>query len=416
MIPIDREISVDLIQSASVIAWTTDILREREGFHKQKIAYISYRCAQQMGWEAESCQKAFIIGLIHDCGFSLQSEGGLLLPKMRLNLEQNDLKRGYLMLKGCPPFAQLAEPVLYQKTDWKLLREIRTISCHNKQMAALIHLASFIERKVNLEPLDKYQNVTKSVKDRLIQQVVSYSGTKFHPQHAESIRSLFESDGFWFSMESHFIEELSNTSFGGQGSHQLVGASAAISVAELLLEIIAGKSDFTYIHSVKVAKLALYLGRKMGYSEENTQMLYLAGLLHDIGKIRTPEYVLHKPSKLDDEEFTCIKRHALDSRFLLGKIFQHRNLANWAANHHERLDGSGYPLGLTAKSLDEPSRLIAVVDVFQALTQNRPYRSGMPLPQVLEILKQSVSHKQLDSNVFSYLSRYADECFSISTA
>ena len=119
---------------------------------------------------------------------------------------------------------------------------------------------------------------------------------------------------------------------------------------------------------------------------------------------------------MDDEEFTCIKRQATDSHDLLGKIFRHRDLADWAANHHERLDGSGYPLGLTAKYLDEPSRIIAVVDVFQALTQHRPYRGGMSLPQVLEILKQSVYHKQLDGNVFSHLLQYADECFSISTA
>lgn len=416
MLQTEREISVDLIQAAFVIASTTDILREKEKSHKQKVAYISYCCAQKMGWEAQLCQQAFVVGLIHDCGFSLKGKQEFLLAQNRSDLEQNDLMRGYLMLRECSPFAQLAEPVLYQKTDWKFLQKITTTSIYNKHMAALIHLATFIEKRITLEALDQYQNIKKSVKDRLIQQVLSYSGTKFHPQHTESIKSLFHSDGFWFSMESHFIEELSNTFSCEQWSHQLSGVSAAISVAELLLEIIAGKSDFTYTHSIKVAKLALYLGSKMGYSEENAQMLYLAGMIHDIGKIKTPEYVLHKPSKLDDEEFTCIKRHATDSHYLLGKMFRHRYLANWAANHHERLDGSGYPLGLTAKYLDEPSRIIAVVDVFQALTQHRPYRSGMSLPQVLEILKQSVYHKQLDGNVFSHLLQYADECFSISTA
>ena len=154
-----------------------------------------------MGWDAQSCQQAFVVGLIHDCGFFLKGKQEFLLAQTRSDLEQHDLIRGYLMLRECPPFAQLAEPVLYQKTDWKFLQKITQTSIYNKHMAALIHLATFIEKRITLEALDQYQNIKKSVKDRLIQKVLSYSGTKFHPQHTESIKSLFHSDGFWFSMD-----------------------------------------------------------------------------------------------------------------------------------------------------------------------------------------------------------------------
>jgi HD-GYP domain-containing protein (c-di-GMP phosphodiesterase class II) len=96
-------------------------------------------------------------------------------------------------------------------------------------------------------------------------------------------------------------------------------------------------------------------------------------------------------------------------------MFKDSLVIDWAANHHERLDGSGYPLGLTAKQLDGPSRLVAVTDVFQALTQSRPYRAGLSLEKSLSILEELVDDGKLDRQVFECISANREVCYRIST-
>ena len=160
------------------------------------------------------------------------------------------------------------------------------------------------------------------------------------------------------------------------------------------------KSSFTFKHSLKVGQLSEYLAKQLGYSYTTQRKLYLAGLVHDIGKLQTPSDILHKPDLLTDEEYCCIKRHATDTRFALQELFSSPQICECASNHHERLDGSGYPMSKTAEELDQPSRIVVVVDVFQALTQSCQYRKGMTLEESMEILTEHVENHKLDREVF----------------
>ncbi|MEZ9417986.1 HD-GYP domain-containing protein, partial [Vibrio sp. 10N.286.49.E1] len=179
--------------------------------------------------------------------------------------------------------------------------------------------------------------------------------------------------------------------------------------------VVDTKSSFTFKHSLKVGQLSEYLAKQLGYSYTTQRKLYLAGLVHDIGKLQTPNDILHKPDLLTEEEYCCIKRHATDTRFALQELFSSPQVCQWASNHHERLDGSGYPMGKTAEDLDQPSRIVAVVDVFQALSQSRPYRAGMTLEQTLAILTDHVDNYKLDREVFECLKKHAQYCFELST-
>ena len=195
-----------------------------------------------------------------------------------------------------------------------------------------------------------------------------------------------------------------------------MGLENSISVAELFAEIVDTKSPFTCQHSRKVARLSAFIGKKLGFSAKAQRMLYLAGLVHDIGKLKTPSVVLHKPTDLTKQEYACIKRHATDTRHTLMNIFQSSQIVEWAANHHERLDGSGYPLGKSANDIDLPSRIIAIGDVFQALTQSRPYRQGLTINEALQIIRALVEDGKLDQLVFDCLQENSQECYFISTA
>ncbi len=193
-----------------------------------------------------------------------------------------------------------------------------------------------------------------------------------------------------------------------------IGLDETIDIAELFAKVVDAKSTFTFQHSLKVAQLSKYLAKQLAYSPKMQKMLYLAGLVHDIGKLCTPDVVLHKPGKLTAEEYTCIKRHATDTRFILQGIITSPLINEWASNHHERLDGSGYPLGKIAQELDRPSRIVALSDVFQALTQSRPYREDITLQQALQIVGEMVDANQLDREIFDCLTQHADYCYQLS--
>ena len=115
--------------------------------------------------------------------------------------------------------------------------------------------------------------------------------------------------------------------------------------------------------------------------------LKLAGLLHDIGKLGVSNRILEKPGRLDDAERREIELHPLHTWEILSRVEAFAAFARTAAVHHEKLDGSGYPWGLTAPELDSPSRVLAVADIYEALTADRPYRAGMTVERALSILR-----------------------------
>lgn len=125
----------------------------------------------------------------------------------------------------------------------------------------------------------------------------------------------------------------------------------------------------------------------MGFDEETAQKMYLAGALHDIGKVAVGNEILEKPGRLTDEEFAVMKHHAAYTYQILSDIEDFNELRDWAAFHHERLDGTGYPFRKTAPELNTQERIMACVDIYQALTESRPYKPGMSHEKACAILQ-----------------------------
>jgi len=135
--------------------------------------------------------------------------------------------------------------------------------------------------------------------------------------------------------------------------------------------------EYTYMHSVSVCALMVSLGRQLGLDEATCRDAGMAGLLHDVGKAAVPQEIINKPAKLTDEEFTIIKSHPVKGHemLLLGGIDNERVL-DVCRHHHERMDGTGYPDKLTAENISLIARMSAVCDVYDAVTSDRPYKSG----------------------------------------
>ncbi len=145
--------------------------------------------------------------------------------------------------------------------------------------------------------------------------------------------------------------------------------------------------DPTYAHCLNVALICFVFGRWLGMPKEDLDTLTLAGLLHDIGKIRMPEKLISKPTRLTDEEFNILKTHAYEGFNILKNSDVNEHVKNAALMHHERCDGSGYPLGLTTERIDRFARIVSIADVYDAMTSARCYRGPLCPFQVINIFE-----------------------------
>ncbi|MFH1227112.1 MAG: HD domain-containing phosphohydrolase [Planctomycetota bacterium] len=164
------------------------------------------------------------------------------------------------------------------------------------------------------------------------------------------------------------------------------------SLLKTMAATIDAKDPTTAGHSERVARYALNMGQALGFNDTELRALDYAATLHDVGKISVPDAVLLKPGKLTPEEFIQMKHHASKTKEILDNIFfsrEIREIPHIASTHHEKLDGTGYPLGLRAEQISKAARILAIADVYDALVaQDRPYKKAMTHEQALVILEE----------------------------
>lgn len=225
----------------------------------------------------------------------------------------------------------------------------------------------------------------------------------FNPVWMEAFESLTDDPSFWELLAT--ADKKSVCESVAAEHNPTLEASELRSLSRLFAQIIDFRSRFTSTHSMGVAATAMALGRELGMDETDLARLELSGELHDIGKLGVPSEILLKPACLTGEEMCVMRNHAEFSRSVLSGVPGFETVADWASNHHERLDGQGYPYGLKADVLDLGSRVMAIADVFTALAEDRPYRAGMNLPQALRIIEDMVQGGALDPDVAQAFSR-----------
>jgi HD-GYP domain-containing protein (c-di-GMP phosphodiesterase class II) len=142
----------------------------------------------------------------------------------------------------------------------------------------------------------------------------------------------------------------------------------------------------------------------MGESHEMRRMLRRAALLHDVGKLGISNSILDKPGKLTEEEFAEVRKHPVHSGNILSGIPSFRGIAEIGRDHHEKLNGKGYPYGISGSAISHATRIVTLADIFDALTAERPYRGPMPISQALAIMEKDVGHA-LDGDGFAALVR-----------
>jgi len=186
-------------------------------------------------------------------------------------------------------------------------------------------------------------------------------------------------------------------------------------MATIFAEIVDAKSPFTVEHSLGVSRLAKFIGDLVGLSEDKQNMLEVAGLLHDLGKLNVPDEILEKPGALSLEERMIMMRHSFESYQILSRIEGFEDISKWAAFHHEALSGKGYPFHKDKKGLSLEARIVAVADIFQALAQNRPYRNSLPKDEISNIMDDMVDRGHLDPQLVDLTKSNSEKCLQYAT-
>ena len=169
------------------------------------------------------------------------------------------------------------------------------------------------------------------------------------------------------------------------------------------------KSPFTATHTTGVSASAKIISELFGLTESEVRNMEIAGNFHDLGKLTIPNSILDKPAKLTKDEFAIIKCHTYYSYQVINSIQGLETIAEWAAYHHENLNGNGYPFHYSANELTIGSRIMMVADIYTAISEDRPYRKGMSKDEIFKILSDATAKNNLDSRIVETLFDNFDE-------
>lgn len=178
-------------------------------------------------------------------------------------------------------------------------------------------------------------------------------------------------------------------------------------IASAFGQVVDSKSPYTSGHSMRVALYTDLIAETLGLSQERRRWLKRGALLHDVGKLGVSNSVLDKPGKLDADEWAAVQAHAAYTEAILSRIGAFAELARVSGAHHERLDGKGYPRGVSADEICLETRIITTADIFDAITAERPYRGAVPIPKTLEIMAENVG-TAIDPECFEALKKAID--------
>ena len=376
--------------------------------HSKRCAYMVLRIAQEMGMHHDESFDLCSLALMHDNGITqaflkqnILNEGSDKNLSLLENLKEH-CSIGEDNVKSFPFLTRPKNVILYHH---EYLDGSGLYGKKGDEIPLMSQIISLVDDlDINFELL---HTTLKNV-DEINNFVITRSGKLFHEDIKEAFLRLSTQITFWRDLrDENIISALQD---------YLPDISVYIEPTELLAItaifslIIDAKSEFTAIHSLDLMDKAETISHHYKWDKAKSIKFQMAANLHDLGKLAMPLSILEKTQALSEEEFNTIKEHAYITHAILGNIEGFEEIHEWAASHHERLDGSGYPFGLTAKDLSFESKILASLDVYQALTENRPQRKALSHAQAMHIMHAQVFKGLLDVGIVKTIGEvFADD-------
>ena len=376
--------------------------------HQMQVAFIAVRIGEVLALSEEHKNKLVMAGLLHDIGgLSLKERLNSLHFEEAENYYRH-AEMGYLLLRAFEPFSEIATFVRFHHVAWNDGGGTHFNGLPVPMGSHILHLADRVVVLIN-----KQKEVLGQSRS-IFEKIEKLSGGVFVPEMVNALKVLKEEESFWFDIVSlsigAILADKIRTKIIELNMERLKSLSSVFS------KIIDYRSQFTVTHSSGVAAVAKTLAMLVGFSDLECQMMEIAGYLHDLGKLAVPTGILEKQGKLTDEEFNIVRKHTYYTYNILRQINDLDIIAEWASFHHESLNGGGYPFKIKGQNLLPGSRIMAVADVFTAITEDRPYRSGMTKEKAFDILQGMVDSGKLDAYIVSLLKDRFEEVNSLRMA
>ncbi len=386
---------------------TLDLVGIDDVAHGKRVGLMAAECARVLGWRDE-IDFLFDLGLVHDIGVSSTSAHHHLVAEFDWVGSQHHTLVGHDLLASFAPLANMALPVRYHHTSWTDLKATG-VDPHVARLANLIYLVDRVDTLASSHyasggVLQHAGSIRTAIEHR--------SGTIFNPLLVDAFLEASRTEAFWLRLEPR-ATQWSVQEHLERASPVTINSAGLLQVATIFARIVDAKSPFTALHSQGVGHLARYFAERLGLGAEASGKLEIAGLLHDLGKLRVPDEILEKPARLDERERQIINAHSFETFQILRHISGLEEVAQWAAWHHEEPGGSGYPFHLQGQDLRIEARILRVADIVQAMVQDRPYRQGLEPAALRTFLRDMVARGKMDEAITAVALDHLDEAFAV---
>lgn len=353
-----------------ILECTLDHVDNRLTGHARGVGFIIYTILKNMeSISFKKLQNLYLIGLLHDIGAYKTEEIDDLIS-FDANHVWHHSVYGSLFLKTLTPLSKDADILLYHHLDYCNYNLVSP-SLPENHFAGLICLADRIELQL--------RNLTEK---QTLNYIESELGKKFSPYWVNEFIKANNATGF--------MKKIKNGNFSDDYQEMLATFKFTKQEKEQFLEVIAYsidfRSSFMVKHTVSTVSVSRLVSQQMNHSEKELYQITYGALLHDIGKVAIPVSILEKPGVLTSEEMKIMRDHVILSREILEK-FLSPEICEIACRHHEKIDGTGYPQGLTGSQLSLCERIVAVADVVSALIRSRSYKEAYNSEKTTGILK-----------------------------
>ena len=397
---------IDIIGLLSAFSFALDCVEAElihvTSNHGKRVAYMSVCMAEKMGVSDDALRDLAACALLHDNALTqyINEEFYSHISNIdTLKVSSDDITPrqlgmhciyGEKNLEKYPFKTGVKDVILYHHEEADGSGPFEKKWTEVPLFARIIHFSDM------LDAFCKAQKFDEDVFNKAVHFIEKNKDKRFDSEVTKMFFDAFDKDEFSRLGDEH-IEEYFWEKVPCEKS--FYSFNVLKDLADLFAKIIDYKSEFTSRHSLGVARTASKISEIMGYDKVICDKMYLAGTLHDVGKIAIGNEILEKPARLTDEEFAKMKNHAGYTYMILSKVDGFEEIRDIAAFHHERLDGSGYPFGKMADELTTLQRIMACADIYQALTEKRPYKDGMNHDKACEILKDMADKNWIDKNI-----------------
>lgn len=361
--------------------------------HSMRLAVLSIHAGRQLGMDDECLTGLAISALFHDCAlveyYRSEHAENQSTQAIAFNMREH-CSKGKGIVDDLPLTCTAGDFVLYHHECADGSGPFGKKLGEFPPEAELLSCIDFVDVTWNLQtlPIDRIA----LVKEKLLKQ----RGKRFSASTVDAFLAIFDEAVLLSLREScinQTIEECIPPAFID------LTDPAVILLADVNAAAIDYKSAFTRKHTTQIANRTSLMCDYYGYDAVAKGLMFLAAGLHDLGKAKTPVAILEKPGKLTPEEFAIIKKHVYYTYIWLKDVPGFEDICRWASGHHEKLDGSGYPLGLCAEDIDFNMRLLGCIDIYQAVSEARPYHDARSHEATMEIMYRMANEGKIDSAI-----------------